>query len=330
MTSFRPPALPGTPGPRATGRGGRQRALVAAQVAAVLVVAARAPDAHRPRRRIGSRVDSPPRMSSSRSSTPPGTRRPRDTSCIGGSSTRSAAAGWPPRQRSPGTPRSANSPCPSRWRFRGPRCRSLGNAVSRDLLPHPRRRGAGGSGVTTDDHADAPLVAMVNRTLAERLWPRPPVPAQRRGPDRDRRGRRRPLLWAGGDGSAAGLPAPGPALLPPRPVARRFGRHPAARPRRAGRRRRRGDAERAPALLASLLALVTLVLTMGGVNGHSKFPHPRSSKIPPPLVEDMARWPVGAVGRPFCGLSESRGRWSASRCRLMPLLASQLYGITPP
>ena len=36
-----PPALPGTPGPRATGRGGRQRLLVAAQVAvsAVLVVA---------------------------------------------------------------------------------------------------------------------------------------------------------------------------------------------------------------------------------------------------------------------------------------------------
>ena len=43
MTSVRPPALPGTPGaPRATGRGGRQRALVAAQVAvsAILVVAA--------------------------------------------------------------------------------------------------------------------------------------------------------------------------------------------------------------------------------------------------------------------------------------------------
>ena len=42
MTSVRPPALPGAPGLRATGRGGRQRVLVAAQVAvsAVLVIAA--------------------------------------------------------------------------------------------------------------------------------------------------------------------------------------------------------------------------------------------------------------------------------------------------
>ena len=42
MTAVRPPALPGAPDPRVTGRGGRQAALVAAQVAVsgVLVVAA--------------------------------------------------------------------------------------------------------------------------------------------------------------------------------------------------------------------------------------------------------------------------------------------------
>ena len=40
------------------------------------------------------------------------------------------------------------------------------------------------------------------------------------------------------------------------------------------------------------------------VNGHARFPHSRSSKIPPPLVEDRTRrWPVGAVGRPLCDLS---------------------------
>ena len=43
-----------------------------------------------------------------------------------------------------------------------------------------------------------------------------------------------------------------------------------------------------------------------GVNGHSKFPHLRSSKTPPPLVEDSDETNAGGrCGQAVCGLSKS-------------------------
>ena len=42
------------------------------------------------------------------------------------------------------------------------------------------------------------------------------------------------------------------------------------------------------------------------VNGHSKFPHLRSSKTPPPLVEDSDETNAGGrCGQAVCGLSKS-------------------------
>ena len=95
LAAVRPPALPGIPGPRVTGRGGRQRALVAAQVAVsgVLVVAAGL------LLRSAHGVASIPRGFVAQDVVlarihPPGvTHRRRGSPSIGASSTRSRVAG---------------------------------------------------------------------------------------------------------------------------------------------------------------------------------------------------------------------------------------------
>ena len=54
---------------------------------------------------------------------------------------------------------------------------------------------------------------------------------------------------------------------------------------------------------------------MGTVNGHSKFPHPRSSKIPPPLVENIDEMNAcGGCGQAVCGLSKAL--WSRLRVHI--------------
>ena len=125
----------------------------------------------------------------------------------------------------------------------------------RRLLPHPRRRGAGGARVHHRRPCRLAARGDGQPYAGGASLARPPrrragadVPPQRRGPDGDWRGRRRALLRPGRGDAAPRLPAPGPALLPrgisPRPVARRCGHHPAARSAGARRPRSGGAAER--------------------------------------------------------------------------------------
>ena len=47
-------------------------------------------------------------------------------------------------------------------------------------------------------------------------------------------------------------------------------------------------------------------MTLVGVNGHSRFPHLRSSKTPPPLVDHNEETSAGGrCGQDVCGLSKS-------------------------
>ena len=51
------------------------------------------------------------------------------------------------------------------------------------------------------------------------------------------------------------------------------------------------------------------------VNGHSKFPHSRSSKTPPPLVENTDELSAcGGCGQAVCGLSKAL--WSRLRAHI--------------
>ena len=169
----------------------------------------------------------------------------------------------------------------------------LGNAVSADYFGTVGVAVLEGREFTDTDRADSPLVAMVNRTLAERLWPgRPAV------------GQVLTFPFSGGDRTVIGVvddvryralaePTRPLAYLPlaqQRFYSRAFlhARSPAdagvtlQHVRRvlagldagvplsdAGTLSDKVDEAlarwRAPALLASLLALVTLVLTMGGL-----------------------------------------------------------------
>ena len=293
MASIRPPALPGTPGPRATGRGGRQRALVAAQVAvsAVLVIAA------------GLLLRSVHGVASiPRGFVPEGIvvaqfhtagysdaeghvfyRRLLDALRDGGPVTAAALAWHTPFSEFtlsvsveiPGTPLVV-----------------LGNAVSADYFRTLGVAVLEGREFTAADHADSPLVAIVNRALAERLWPGRPAVGQvltfpRSGGDRT-------VIGVVDDVRYYAL-AEATRPLAYLPLAQRFypeaflhARSPAdagttlQHVRRvladldpgvplsgAGTLRDRVDEAlarwRAPALLAGLLALVTLVLTMGGL-----------------------------------------------------------------
>ena len=293
VTSIRPPALAGAPGPRVTGRGGRQRALVAAQVAvsAVLVVSA------------GLLLRSAYGVAAiPRGFVPEGVvvaqlhtagyadaeghvfyRRLLDALRAGGPVS-SAALAW----HTPFSEFTLNVSV----EIPGTSLLVLGNAVSADYFRTLGVVVLEGREFTAADHPDSPLVAIVNRTLAERLWPaRPAV------------GQVLTFPLSGGDRTVIGVvddvryrrlaePTRPLAYLP---LAQRFfprafvhARSPAGAGAtlqhvrdvladldpgvplsRAGTLRDRVDEAlarwRAPALLAGLLALVTLVLTMGGL-----------------------------------------------------------------
>ncbi len=293
VTSIRPPALAGASGPRVTGRGVRQRVLVAAQVAvsAVLLVAA------------GLLLRSAHGVASIRHGfVPEGIvvaqlhtagysdaeghvfyRRLLDALRDGGPVTAAALAWHTPFSEFtlsvsveiPGTP-----------------LQVLGNAVSADYFRTLGVAVLEGREFTAADHADSPLVAIVNRTLAERLWPgRPAV------------GQMLTFPLSGGDRTVIGVVddvryyalAEATRPLAYLPLAQRFFPRAFVHARSgadagptlghvrrvladldpgvplsgAGTLRDRVDEAlarwRAPALLAGLLALVTLVLTMGGL-----------------------------------------------------------------
>ena len=179
VTSIRPPALAGASGPRVTGRGGRQRVLVAAQVAvsAVLVVAA------------GLLLRSAHGVASIRHGfVPEGIvvaqlhtagysdaeghvfyRRLLD-GLRGDGLVSSAALAWH-------TPFSEFTLSIS-VEIPGTSLVVLGNAVSADYFRTLGVAVLEGREFTADDRAGSPAVAIVNRALAERLWPGRPAVGQ--------------------------------------------------------------------------------------------------------------------------------------------------------
>lgn len=360
LTAVRPAALPGTPGPRVTGRGRRQRALAVVQVAvsAVLVVAA------------GLLL----RSAHGVASTPPGFvprdvlvaqlhpagyspaeghafhRRLLDDLRNGGLVT-SAALAWH-------TPLSVFVLSVA-VEIPGSSMEVQGNAVSSDYF---RTLGVGvleGREFTEADHADAPLVAIVNRTLAERLWPGRPAVGQVLTVPR-----------SGGDRTVVGVvddiryrtltePARPLAYLP---LAQRYFsptflhvRSPADSGTTLQHVRRvlaeldpgvplsdvstlsdRVDAAldrwRAPALLAGLLALVALVLAMGGLYGVLSLAVTQRTRelairVALGAREASVRWMVLAPGLRLVATGTIAGLSAA--VPLARVLASQLHGIAP-
>ena len=360
MTSIRPPAPAGAPGPRTTGRSGRQRTLVAAQVAvsAVLMVAAGL------LLRTAHGVASIPRgfvpqdvvvaqlhTAHSEAEAHVFYRRLLDALRRGGLVT-SAALAWH-------TPLSVSALNLS-VEIPGTSLFVLGNAVSADYFRTLGVAVLEGREFTDADHAGSPLVAMVNRTLAERLWPGRPA-----------FGQVLTFPFSGGDRTVIGVvddvryralaePTRPLAYLPlaqQRFYSRAFlharspadagetlqhvrrvlaGLDPGVPLSGAGTLRDKVDEAldrwRAPALLAGLLALVTLVLTMGGLYAVLTMAvglrtRELAIRVALGARETSVRWMVLAEGLRLVAAGALIGFAAAGP--LMPLLASQLYGIAP-
>ncbi len=360
VTSIRPPALAGASGPRVTGRGGRQRVLVAAQVAvsAVLVVTAGL------LLRSAHGVASIPRgfvpegivvaqLHTAGYSDAEGHvfyRRLLETLRDGGPVT-SAALAWH-------TPFSEFTLSIS-VEVPGTSLQVLGNAVSADYFRTLGVAVLEGREFTAADHADSPLVAIVNRTLAERLWPERPAVGQvltfpRSGGDRTVIGvvddvryyalaeATRPLAYlplAQRFYPRAFLHARSPAgagdtLQHVRRVLADL--DPGAPLSGAGTLRAKVDEAlarwRAPALLAGLLALVTLVLTMGGLYAVltmavGQRTRELAIRVAIGAREASLRWMVLAEGLRLVAAGALVGL--AAAVPLTRLLESQLYGIAP-
>ena len=360
VTSIRPPALAAASGPRVTGRGGRQRVLVAAQVAvsAVLVVAAGL------LLRSAHGVASIPRgfvpegvvvaqLHTAGYSDAEGHvfyRRLLEALRDGGPVT-SAALAWH-------TPFSEFTLSVS-VEIPGTSLVVLGNAVSADYFRTLGVAVLEGREFTAADHADSPPVAIVNRTLAERLWPGRPAVGQvltfpRSGGDRT-------VIGVVDDVRYYAL-AEATRPLAYLPLAQRFfpraflqARSPAGagdtlqHVRRvladldpgvplsgAGTLRGKVDEAlarwRAPALLAGLLALVTLVLTMGGLYAVltmavGQRTRELAIRVALGAREVSLRWMVLAEGLRLVAAGALVGLVVA--VPLTRLLESQLYGIAP-
>ena len=367
MTSIRPPALAGAPDPRVTGRGGRQRALVAAQVAvsAVLVVSAglllrsahgvaSIPRGFVPEdvvvAQLHTAYSEPAGPVSTEAAGPVFYRRLLD-GLRGGGLVSSAALAW----HTPFSEFTLNISV----EIPGTSLLVLGNAVSADYFRTLGVAVLEGREFTADDRAGSPPVAIVNRTLAERLWPGRPAVGQvltfpRSGGDRtvigvvdDVRYRAlaeptRPLAYlplAQRFFSQAFLHARSPAgagatlqhvrevLADLDPVAPLSG---------AGTLRDKVDEAlarwRAPALLAGLLALVTLVLTMGGLYAVltmavGQRTRELAIRVALGAREASMRWMVLAEGLRLVAAGALTGLVAAMP--LTRLLESQLYGVAP-
>ena len=359
LTAVRPPAL-GVSEARVTGRGRRQRGLVTAQVAVagVLVIAA------------GLLLRSAQGVASlSPGFVPRGVlvaqlhtagysaadghvfyRRLLDELRRGGLVT-SAALGWH-------TPLSVFHLSVA-VEIPGTSMDVSGNVVSTDYFRTLGVAVLEGREFTGEDHADSPPVAIVNLTLAERLWP-----------GRSAVGRVLTFPRSGGDRTVVGVvdvvryntlaePARPLAYLP---LAQRFFPRAfihARSPADAGvtlqhvrrvladldpavplsgestlgdRVEEALDRWRAPAMLAGILAVVTLVLTMGGLYGVLMLAvGQRTSELAIRVAlgarEASVRWIVLFQGLRLVAAGALVGL--AAAVPLMGLLASQLYGIAP-
>ena len=359
LTAVRPPAL-GVSEARVTGRGRRQRGLVTAQVAVagVLVIAA------------GLLLRSAQGVASlSPGFVPRGVlvaqlhtagysaadghvfyRRLLDELRRGGLVT-SAALGWH-------TPLSVFHLSVA-VEIPGTSMDVSGNVVSTDYFRTLGVAVLEGREFTGEDHADSPPVAIVNRTLAERLWP-----------GRSAVGRVLTFPRSGGDRTVVGVvdvvryntlaePARPLAYLP---LAQRFFPRAfihARSPADAGvtlqhvrrvladldpavplsgestlgdRVEEALDRWRAPAMLAGILAVVTLVLTMGGLYGVlmlavGQRTRELAIRVALGAREASVRWIVLFQGLRLVAAGALVGL--AAAVPLMGLLASQLYGIAP-
>ena len=360
MTTVQPPALPRAPGPRVTSRGGRQARLAAVQVAVscVLVVAAglllrsahgvvSAPSGFVPQDVLVAQLHT---AGYSEAEGYAFYRRLLDELPNSGLVT-SAALGW----HSPlsifhlsvavETPEVATE--------------VSGNVVSKDYFHTLGIAVLEGREFTSEDHAESAPVAVVSRSLAERFWPgRPAV------------GRVLTFPRSGGDRTVIGVvddvrygaltePARPLAYLP---LAQRFFprafvhvRSPAdpgvtlQHIRRvladldpavplsdvstlSERVERALDRWRAPALLASLLALVTVLLAMSGLYGVvmltiAQRARELAIRVALGAREASIRWMVLVQGMRLVAVGALIGL--AAAVPLTRLLASQLYGIAP-
>ena len=360
MTSIRPPALAGVPGARATSRGGRQRILVAAQVAvsAVLVVAAglllrsalgvaAIPRGFVPEGIVVAQLHT---AGYSDAEGHVFYRRLLDA-LRGGGRVSSAALAWH-------TPFSEFTLSIS-VEIPGTSLVTLGNAVSADYFRTLGVAVLEGREFTADDRAGSPLVAIVNRALAERLWSASPAVGKvltfpRSGGDRTVIGvvdDVRYYALAESTRPLAYLPlaqhffpraflhvrSPADAGATLRHVRRVLGDLDPAVPLSGagtldGKVDEALDRWRAPALLAGLLALVTLLLTMGGLYAVltmtvSQRTRELAIRVALGAREASLRWMVLAEGLPLVAAGALVGLVVA--VPLMRLLASQLYGVAP-
>ena len=234
-----------------------------------------------------------------------------------------------------------------------------GNIVSTDYFHTLGVSVLEGRAFTDADHFDSPPVAMVNRTLAERLWPGGSAV-----------GRVLTFARSGGDRTVVGVVddvryrtlAESAQPLAYLPLAQRFMsplfiharspadaestlRHlrqvvaeiePGAPLSDVGTLKARLDEAlarwRSPALLAGLLALVTLVLTMGGLYGVlmlavGQRTRELAIRVALGAREASVRWMVLAQGLRLVVAGALAGL--AAAVPLARLLASQLYGIVP-
>lgn len=360
LTAVRPPALPGAPGSRVTGRGGRQAALAVAQVAVsgVLVFAAglllrsahgvaSAPPGFVPQDIVVAQLHT---AGYSEAEGHALYRRLLDELRSGGLVT-SAALGWH-------TPLSVFHLSVA-VEIPGTSMEVSGNVVSGDYFRTLGIAVLEGREFTEEDHADSAPVAVVNRTLAERLWP-----------GRSAVGRVLAFPRSGGERTVVGVVddvrygalAESARPLAYLPLAQRFfprafihARAPVdpgvtlQHVRRAladldpavplSDVRTLGDRVeealtrwQAPALLAGLLALVTLVLAMGGLYGVlmlaiGQRTRELAVRVALGAREASLRWMVLVQGVRLVAAGALLGL--AAAVPLMRFLAGQLYGIAP-
>ena len=360
MTAGQPPALPGAPGPRVTGRGNRQAGLVAVQVAVscVLVVAAglllrsahgvaSAPSGFVPEDILVAQLHT---AGYSEAEGHAFYRRLLDE-LPNSALVTSAALGWHSPLSIFQLSVAVETPEVS--------TEVSGNVVSRDYFHTLGIAVLEGREFTSEDHAESAPVAVVNRSLAERFWPRRPAV-----------GRMLTFPRSGGDRTVIGVVDDvryGALTEPTRPLAylplaQRFFPRAFVHVRSPADpgvtlqhiRRVLADLEpavplsdvstlserveqaldrwRAPALLASLLALVTVLLAMSGLYGVvmltiAQRTRELAIRVALGAREASIRWMVLVQGMRLVAAGALVGL--AAAVPLMRLLASQLYGIAP-
>ena len=360
VLAFRPPALAGAPSPTTTGRGGRQRALVTVQVAVTcaLVVAAglmarsawhvaSVPHGFVPQGVLIARVHS----ASDSAAEGQAFHRRLLAELRSDATVASAALGWHAPLGGAMLRVAVETPATS--------LEIAGNVVSPDYFRTLGIAVLEGREFTDSDDADAPPVAVVNRTLAERLWPGRSAIGQVLGFPRS--GGDRTVVGVVDDTRYASLTERGLPLAY-LPLAQRFfpttflhvrsatgtavtlphlrrlveGLDPGAPLSDAGLLHERIEAAldrwRTPALLAGLIALATLVLTMGGLYGVVSLAvrqRTRELAVRAALGADAASLHRMVLAHGLRPVAVGALIGLAGSAPLTRLLGSQLYGIAP-